>query len=77
MWLDAEHAPDGLGLSGRRQQPADRLWQLTTDSQGHTVLTKNGATSRGGFVAIVIVVPELSCGVAVLSNQYFDASGVH
>ncbi len=52
-------------------------WQLTTDSQGHTVLTKNGATSRGGFEAIVIVVPELSCGVAVLSNQYFDASGVH
>jgi beta-lactamase class C len=52
-------------------------WQLTKDSQGHTVLTKNGATSRGGFVAIVIVVPELACGVAVLSNQYFDASGVH
>ncbi|WP_431017291.1 serine hydrolase domain-containing protein [Bradyrhizobium pachyrhizi] len=52
-------------------------WQITTDTQGHTVFTKNGATSRGGFEAIVIVVPELQCGVAVLSNQYFDASGVH
>lgn len=52
-------------------------WQLSTDTQGHTVLTKNGATSRGGFEAIVIVVPELQCGVAVLGNQYFDASGVH
>ncbi|MCC8957691.1 serine hydrolase [Bradyrhizobium sp. Pear77] len=52
-------------------------WQITTDRQGYTVFTKNGATSKGGFEAIVIVVPELQCGVAVLSNQYFDASGVH
>jgi len=52
-------------------------WQITTDKQGHTVFTKNGATSRGGFEAIVIVVPELQCGVAILSNQYFGASGVH
>ncbi|WP_342710947.1 serine hydrolase domain-containing protein [Bradyrhizobium sp. B124] len=52
-------------------------WQITTDQQGHTVFTKNGATSKGGFEAIVIVVPELQCGVAMLSNQYFDASGVH
>jgi|SRR5882757_2628731 len=52
-------------------------WQITADKQGHPVFTKNGATSKGGFEAIVIVVPELKCGVAVLSNQYFDASGVH
>ncbi|MHC2335160.1 serine hydrolase domain-containing protein [Bradyrhizobium sp. USDA 4454] len=52
-------------------------WQITSDNQGNTVFTKNGATSKGGFEAIVIVVPGLQCGVAVLSNQYFNASGVH
>lgn len=52
-------------------------WQITKTKQGQTVLMKNGATSKGGFEAIVIVVPELRCGVAVLSNQYFDSSGVH
>jgi beta-lactamase class C len=52
-------------------------WQITFDTQGHSVFTKNGATSQGGFEAIVIVVPELACGVAVLSNQYFNASGIH
>lgn len=52
-------------------------WQITSDARGNAVFTKNGATSRGGFEAVVIVVPALKCGVAVLSNQYFDASGVH
>lgn len=52
-------------------------WQITTDTSGNAVFAKNGATSRGGFEAVVIFVPALRCGVAVLSNQYFDASAPH
>lgn len=51
-------------------------WQITQDTQGNKVFAKNGATSQGGFEAVVIFVPDLQCGVAVLSNQY-NASGVH
>lgn len=52
-------------------------WQISKDNGGHAVFLKNGATSQGGFEACVIFVPDLQCGVAVLSNQYFNASGMH
>jgi beta-lactamase class C len=52
-------------------------WQISYTKQGQPVFMKNGATSRGGFEAIVIVVPDLQCGVAVLSNQFLDASAPH
>lgn len=52
-------------------------WQISYTKQGLPIFMKNGATSRGGFEAIVIVVPKLQCGVAVLSNQYLDASAPH
>jgi beta-lactamase class C len=52
-------------------------WQISYTKQRQPVFMKNGATSRGGFEAIVIVVPDLQCGVAVLSNQFLDASAPH
>ncbi|WP_158005718.1 serine hydrolase domain-containing protein [Tardiphaga robiniae] len=52
-------------------------WQMSYTQSGHAVYMKNGATSLGGFEAIVIVVPDFQCGVAVLSNQYLDASAPH
>ncbi|MEH2475956.1 beta-lactamase class C [Nitrobacteraceae bacterium AZCC 2161] len=52
-------------------------WQIYYTKQGYPIYMKNGATSRGGFEAIVIVVPKLQCGVAVLSNQFLDASAPH
>ncbi|MBR0895680.1 beta-lactamase family protein [Bradyrhizobium tropiciagri] len=92
-FLAAQIAPKGqLGLAiALTQQPQGTFpvygasntvtmglgWQITKDTQGNAVFTKNGATSKGGFEAIVIVVPQLQCGVAVLSNQYFNSSGVH
>jgi beta-lactamase class C len=39
-------------------------WQITQDKQGHKVFAKNGATSQGGFEAVVIFVPDLQSGVA-------------
>jgi beta-lactamase class C len=57
--------------------PMGLAWQIYYTKQGYPIYMKNGATSRGGFEAIVIVVPKLQCGVAVLSNQFLDASAPH
>jgi len=52
-------------------------WQVTTgsiDGNSCNIFAKDGGTSLGGYEAFVTFVPDLGCGVAVLSNQCIPAA---
>jgi beta-lactamase class C len=44
------------------------------DGNSCNIFAKDGGTSLGGYEAFVTFVPDLGCGVAVLSNQCIPAA---